>query len=223
MNSIANETPIEKELQPSHKTVGTTERAVSIRAQLLAERIELGADGLASFAAGLSETEWNTPVSETDRRSVGLIVHHVASMYPIEIEVARGIAKGKAVTDVTWDVVARLNAQVALENAGVTKAAALELLRQNSRQAANAVRTFSEDELHPSRHNSSLRITRFVTAGTIWLESEKPWGDEFQRWRGLNTRFGRSSYHVGRNRKTSLAQRRRPTSEVDGCLGASRR
>jgi hypothetical protein len=147
MNPIANETPREEELQQSHKTVGPTERAVSRRAQALAERIELGADVLASFATELSETEWNTPVSQTDRRSVGLIVHHVASMYPIEIEVARIIATGKVVTDVTWDVVARLNAQMALENAGVTKAAALELLRQNSRQAANAVRAFSDDEL----------------------------------------------------------------------------
>jgi hypothetical protein len=147
MNPIANETPVEKELQSSHKTVGTTEGAVSRRAQLLAERIELGTDLLAKFAAGLSETEWDTPVSETDRRSVGLIVHHVASMYPIEIEVAQIIATGKAVADVTWEVVAKLNAQVALENAGVTKGTALELLRQNSRQAANAVRAFSDDEL----------------------------------------------------------------------------
>ena len=55
-------------------------------------------------------------MSDTDRRSVGLIVHHVASMYPIEIDVARAIASGKAVTDVTWDVVAELNAKHAHEH-----------------------------------------------------------------------------------------------------------
>jgi DinB family protein len=117
------------------------------RAQLLAARIEEGAAGLAVFAEGLSDSEWITPVSASDRRSVGLIVHHVANMYPIEIDVARVIAGGKAITDVTWEVVAGLNAKHAGENAGVTKAAALELLRRNSREAAAAVRSFTDEEL----------------------------------------------------------------------------
>jgi hypothetical protein len=113
----------------------------------LADRIEEGAAGLAAFVEGLSEAEWLEPVSGTDRRSVGVIVHHVASMYPIEIDVARAIASGKPVTDVTWDVVAELNAKHAREHAEVTKAAALELLRQNSHEAANAVRAFTDEEL----------------------------------------------------------------------------
>jgi DinB superfamily len=119
------------------------------RSELLADRIEDGAAGLAAFAEGLSEAEWRAPgsVNGRDRRSVGVIVHHVASMYPIEIEVARAIARGKAVTDVTWEVVAELNARHARENAGVTKATALELLSRNSREAAAAVRAFTDDEL----------------------------------------------------------------------------
>jgi hypothetical protein len=117
------------------------------RAELLADRIEEGAAGLAAFAEGLSEAEWLEPVSGTDRRPVGVIVHHVASMYPIEIDVARAIASGKAVADVTWEVVAELNGKHAQENAEVTKAAALELLRRNSHEAANAVRAFTDEEL----------------------------------------------------------------------------
>jgi hypothetical protein len=68
-------------------------------------------------------------------------------MYPIEIDVARAIASGKAVNDVTWNVVAELNARHAHEEVGVTKAAALELLRRNSREAAAAVRAFTDEEL----------------------------------------------------------------------------
>jgi hypothetical protein len=117
------------------------------RAELLADRIEEGAAVLAAFAEGLSEEEWRATVSATDRRSVGLIVHHVASMYPIEIDVARAIASGKAITDVTGDVVAELNAKHAREHAEVTKAAALELLRRNSHEAADAVRAFTDEEL----------------------------------------------------------------------------
>src|SRR5262249_29693480 len=93
------------------------------RAQVLADRIEEGAAGLAAFAEGLSEAEWRTPVSATDRRSVGVVVHHVASVYPIEIDLARTIANGKAITEVTWEVVAGLNAGHAQDQMDVTKAA----------------------------------------------------------------------------------------------------
>jgi hypothetical protein len=122
---------------------------MSRRAESLANRIEEGAAGLAAFAEGLSEADWRATVKESEGRgrSVGVIVHHVATMYPIEIDVARAVAGGKAVTDVTWEVVAQLNAKHAQDQAGVTKAAALELLRKNSREAAAAVRAFTDDEL----------------------------------------------------------------------------
>lgn len=125
----------------------TIGRCPSRRAESLAARIEEGASGLANFAEGLSESEWRTPVSAKDRRSVGVIVHHVASMYPIEIDVARAVATGKPVSDVTWEVVAQLNAKHAQDNAEVSKPAALELLRQNSRAAAAAVQAFTDREL----------------------------------------------------------------------------
>jgi hypothetical protein len=64
-----------------------------------------------------------------------------------KVDLARAVAKGQAVTDVTWDVVADLNAKHAQEQAQVTKAAALELLRTNSREAAGSVRRFTDEEL----------------------------------------------------------------------------
>jgi hypothetical protein len=117
------------------------------RAESLAARIEEGAAGLATFAEGLSDAEWGTPTSPTDRRTVGQIVNHVALVYPIEVDLARAIASGNAVTDVTWQVVAELNAGHAREHAQVTKAEALELLRTNSREAADSVRAFKDEEL----------------------------------------------------------------------------
>lgn len=119
------------------------------RAQALADRIEEGAATLAAFAEGLTEDEWRVPLTESGKkgRSVGVVVHHVASMYPIEIDAAQAIASGKAVTDVTWDVVAGLNAKHAQEHAGITKSAALELVRRNSRAAADAVRAFTDEQL----------------------------------------------------------------------------
>ncbi len=119
------------------------------RAESLADRIEKGAAGLAAFVEGLSDADWRKPMAGTgrDRRPVGVIVHHVASVYPIEIDLAKAIAGGKAVTDVTWEAVGEMNAKHASDQASVTKAAALELLRQNSREAAAAVRAFTDDEL----------------------------------------------------------------------------
>jgi len=120
---------------------------MSRRSELLAARIEEGAAGLAAFVEPLSEAEWNTPTSPTDHRTVGQIVNHVALLYPIEVDVARTIAGGNAVTDVTWQVVAELNAGHAREHAKVTKQEALDLLRKNSREAAERVRAFTDEEL----------------------------------------------------------------------------
>ena len=83
----------------------------------------------------------------SDRRSVGVIVHHVASVYPIEVDLAKTIGTGKAVMEVTWEAVAEMNAKHSADNPNVSKAAALELLRKNSREAAAAVRAFTDAQL----------------------------------------------------------------------------
>lgn len=118
------------------------------RAELLADRIEEGAAGLAAFAEKLSDKEWATPMSGgKDRRAAGVIVHHVANLYPVEVDLAKTIGSGKAVLDVTWEAVAQMNAGHAAEQASVTKAAALELLKKNSRAAAAAVRALTDEQL----------------------------------------------------------------------------
>jgi hypothetical protein len=116
------------------------------RAALLAARIEEGANTLASFAEGLSDSEWRSAVPG-DGRTVGVTVHHVANMYPIEVELAQVLAAGKPIEGVTWAIVADINAKHAKEHAAVTKAEALELLRKNSKAAAEAVRGIQDDHL----------------------------------------------------------------------------
>jgi hypothetical protein len=125
---------------------------MSRRAEQLADRIEQGAHQLATFAEGLSEAEWLTPVKEGGKngRTVGVVVHHVASVYPIEVDLARAIGGGKAVTEVTWEAVADMNAKHSQEQAAVAKAATIELLRRNSKAAAAAVRTFTDEQLDGS-------------------------------------------------------------------------
>jgi SAM-dependent methyltransferase len=125
-------------------------RSFSHRAELLADRIEQGANALAAFAEGLSDAEWQKPISPNggDRRPIGVVVHHVANVYPIEIDLARTIARGVAISDVSWEVVAELNAKHSKDHADADKRATLDLLRRNSHEAAAAVRRFTDEELN---------------------------------------------------------------------------
>src|SRR6478735_9263299 len=134
----------------SHNPAVTPERSPSVtvrqRANALADRLEQGALALATFANALTDTEWQTRLPR-DGRKIGVVVHHVASVYPIEIQLAQTVASGKPVTGVTWDVINEMNAGHARENDAVTKEAALDLLRQNSAAAAAAIRALSDEEL----------------------------------------------------------------------------
>ena len=85
-----------------------------------------------------------------DGRTVGIIVHHVASTYPLEIELAKVLASGQPITEATKEVVDEMNATHARESAGAEKQETLVLLRHNSETAANAVREFTESDLENS-------------------------------------------------------------------------
>ena len=131
------------------------------RSDALAARLETGAAALAAFAGKLSGAEWQTRLPK-DGRKVGVVVHHVASMYPVEIQLASLLASGKPVTGVTWDVVDTINRDHARENDKVTKEAALALLEGNSAAAAAAIRAFTDEELDraaPVSLNSDAPLT----------------------------------------------------------------
>ena len=130
----------------SNDSVATQARSTNPRANALADRLEQGAAALAAFAASLTESEWQSRVPK-DGRKVGVTVHHVASVYPIEIQLAQVLAGGNPVTGVTWDVVHEMNAGHAKENDAVTKEAAVDLLQRNSAAAAAAVRALSDEAL----------------------------------------------------------------------------
>jgi hypothetical protein len=134
---------------------------MSHRTNALAERLEQGARALAGFASALTDAEWQTRLPK-DGRKVGVIVHHVATMYPLEIQLAQVLAGGKPVTGVTWDDVHALNAKHAKEQDAVTKEAALDLLQRNSKAAAAAIRALRDEELDqaaPLSLNSDAPLT----------------------------------------------------------------
>ena len=131
------------------------------RAQALAERLEQGARNLAALASTLTDAEWQARVPK-DGRKIGVMVHHVASMYPIEMQLAQELAAGKPVAGVTWEIVADINAKHATEFDAVTKEAALELLQRNSAAAAAGIRSLTDEQLDqaaPVSLNSDAPLT----------------------------------------------------------------
>ena len=119
------------------------------RADALAETLLQGAHALAELAATLTDAQWQVRVPR-DGRTVGVIVHHVATMYPLEIELAQAVAAGNAIQGVTWQAVHDINATHAREHAGTTREEAIALLRRNSELAAQAIRAFDDAQLDRS-------------------------------------------------------------------------
>jgi hypothetical protein len=162
---------------------------MNARSEALAARLEAGATALAALAATLTEAEWQTRLPH-DGRKVGVVVHHVANMYPIEIQLAQAVAAGQPVTDVTWDAVHQINRDHAKEQDGVTKEAALAFLAASSGAAAAAIRALSDAELDravPVSLNSGAPLTcQFVLEDHAVRHS-------YHHLAGIRAALGRSS------------------------------
>ena len=134
---------------------------MSKRSYELARRLELGALALEAFAGSLTDLEWQSRVPG-DGRKIGVVVHHIASVYPIEIELAQTLAKGLPIEGVTPDVINQMNAVHAKKFNSVTKEETIELLRTNSAAAAAAIREFTDEQLDaaaPVSLNSNAPLT----------------------------------------------------------------
>jgi hypothetical protein len=70
------------------------------RAEQLSQRIENGFETLAKYAERLSESQWSTMIPPDGRRASVII--HVASVYPIEVHLAKEVALGKAIEGIIW-------------------------------------------------------------------------------------------------------------------------
>jgi hypothetical protein len=138
--------------QTGTSTIGGTQ-AASAQAEALARRLEQGIDALIAFANTLTDRQWTTAVPK-DGRPVGVVVHHVASVFPIEIQLAQQLARGEAITGVSWDDVHAMNAKHAQDHATVTRQEAIDLLRQNSATAAAAIRALTDEQLATAATNS---------------------------------------------------------------------
>lgn len=118
---------------------------MSQRTDALANSLEEGARALGTFASTLTEQDWQARLPK-DGRKVGVIVHHVATVYPLEIQFAQSVAHGEAAS-ITAEAVNDMNAGHAKQNDAVTKQETLKLLADNSAAAAAAIRSLTDEEL----------------------------------------------------------------------------
>ena len=116
------------------------------RAEALAERIAEGHRELIACVEGLSEMGWHTHCPN-EGRSVGLLVHHVATMLPGELDMIRAVAAGQPIVGVTPEMLDQMNAAHAVEHADCTQEETLELLRRNSALVVDGIRELSDAEL----------------------------------------------------------------------------
>ena len=161
---------------------------MSQRSEALAARLEAGATALATFANGLSAAEWQPRVPK-DGRKIGVVVHHVANVYPIEIQLAQKLGAGEAVAGVSWDDIAKMNAGHAKEFDGITKEEAVALLKRNSAAAAAAIRALSDQQLD--------------SAAALSLNADAPLTCQFM----LEDHAVRHSYHHLAKIKGALGKR----------------
>ena len=158
---------------------------MSKRANILAKRIEQGANNFSQFIAALTDVEWQT-ICQPDKRTAGVIAHHVASSYPGELQVVRMLAAGQPLTNFTDEMLNQLNFQHAQANADANRQETIELLRRNSLTAAEAVRNLNDEQLD--------------RAAPISLNADAPLTAQFF----VETHLIAHSYHHLKNLKAAI-------------------
>lgn len=159
---------------------------MNTRAEALAKRMEEGANLLASYAEGMTPQQWMMAVDQ-DGRTAGIVIHHVATMYPLEMELAQTIADGKAIAGVTWAVVADINAKHAHEHHTPDRTETVALLRKNSGSAATITRTISDAQLDTAVPNSLYGDTPLTLQ--FWLE-DHPISHSFKHLAAIKATVG---------------------------------
>jgi hypothetical protein len=101
---------------------------MSERAQALAEQFEQANHEAIATVEGCSDEQWRRHV-ESENRSVGVVMHHVAIAQPVIAEWVTAAARGQDV-GIEKGRIDQVNAQHAREQANCPKAETLDLLRR---------------------------------------------------------------------------------------------
>jgi hypothetical protein len=159
---------------------------MSKRAEALAERIAQGHGKLLTLAETLSEAEWRTYCAGEDR-TVGVLIHHVASMLPAELDLVKVLASGQPITGVTVELVNQINADHAQEHKDCDKQEALDLLQRNSALVVSAIRELSDEELDRA---APISLHWNAPLTTQYFIEEHPLGHAYQHLASIRAALG---------------------------------
>lgn len=116
--------------------------------QLLAQ-VEEATAATTAVIEKCSQEEWETAVAE-EKRTVGVVLHHIAYAIPFVVDWAYNLARGEGAPPVTYGDVHALNHQHAAAQAGVDPATTLALLQTNNRAAQAQLGQLSDADLQVS-------------------------------------------------------------------------
>ena len=116
--------------------------------QLLAQ-IDEATAATTAVIENCSEVDWGTAVAE-EERPVGVVLHHIANVYPIVADMACQLARGEELPLITYEDVHALNHQHAEAQANVDKAATLAFLNESTAEAKAKLGALSDADLQTS-------------------------------------------------------------------------
>ena len=99
-----------------------------------------------SRGRGASDDDWQRTCSG-EGWSVGVAAHHVAAAHEAILGLVQAVANGRPVPPLTAEMLDANNARHAVEFATCTREDVLVLHRRGAREAANAVRGLSDEQL----------------------------------------------------------------------------
>ena len=129
---------------------------INVRSAQLAEQYEVAHDEFVRLVEALSEDQWqvtgkNYPQrigDEDEGRRVGIIAHHVATNGDWIVQRIQTMLAGGPLAPVNQR---EINAEHARNNAGVTRAEVLRLMRASRSRIADAVRAIPDNQLDIQR------------------------------------------------------------------------
>lgn len=122
--------------------------------EALARRLEEATAAVIAVAEACTDEQWQTVVPE-EGRTVGVLFHHIAYPTPLTAGWAMNVAAGNHLLRISRDAADSFNHDHADEYADVGKAETIALLKQVSADAAERLRTLSDEQL---ARTSPLRL-----------------------------------------------------------------
>lgn len=116
--------------------------------QLLAQ-VEEATAATTAVIEKCSQEEWETAVAE-EKRTVGVVLHHIAYAIPFVVEWATNLAQGNGAPAISYDDIHGLNHQHAEAHTNVNAVTTLTLLQSNAQAAQEQLSQLTDADLQVS-------------------------------------------------------------------------